>query len=136
MFIEVELKENGGDYALDLTGAQLGYYDPVRPKLVYEQQMIEGRDTTQDFGNTRDRFKKELGAPIENTSYPLKMAYGFHAKLAVDWLLSTMKDWMRNEGTSAEDLLNFPIQRFEEQKQRFLVQAEDLLGSYVAALQF
>jgi len=61
--IHVTLKHNAEQYALDISSAQYGYYEPVVPWREYMAERVRSispPDEFQYFGGSRDRLVKRL----------------------------------------------------------------------------
>ncbi|KAH7317879.1 hypothetical protein BKA65DRAFT_483346 [Rhexocercosporidium sp. MPI-PUGE-AT-0058] len=70
-FLIIKLLKGGEQYAMDLTGAQYGYFEPVGPLKKYVQSRVVSFDTQHQiecFGGTRDRLMLLTARPVKSSS--------------------------------------------------------------------
>lgn len=111
--LKVYLKDGGEIFALDLTGAQYGYHDPITPWSIYLERRCETyvyRGEFQYFGGTRDRHT-EAG---KKDDYHGKMAR--METQACKAFMCVALSWEEETGLTVEELLKLPEETFKKRK--------------------
>ena len=103
------MKHGGGDFALDLTGAQDGYFDPVVPWSTYHQSRIE--NFVPDHHNLRFGTSKECYDGKRNTKGWEGSFYRANLK-AGRIMFAALKAWEEENKTTIRDILKLPEDSF------------------------
>jgi hypothetical protein len=126
----VTLKHSGEVYALDLSGAQYGYYDPVIPFEDYVQERARAIVVPHYpyFGGTKDGL---LGRCNEAGSIGSSLRV---QRLAYPFLKFELTNWEKEGKTTVQELLAYSKDRFEREKNQLLRRIGDVLDSVVENL--
>lgn len=108
--IKLRLKAGGECYALDLTGAQFGYYDPITPWQEYIDTHVLSfppRKSPDYFGKLKNWHLREIGKREEKDTFcaivDLNMATS-------GLLMRFMKTWETVGKMTIYELLRLPLQ--------------------------
>ena len=105
--------QNGEMYAMDLTSAQHGYYEPVTSWSTYQNSRVNLIEGILPFGETR---VDELP-----TSDPARQRYNRFYRKARAYLNIALRDW-QTENLAFGALRRLPDHEFEQQRIRLYAQ--------------
>jgi hypothetical protein len=113
--LKLTLKNGGGEYALDLAGAQYGYFDPVVPFSEYKSLRVQDIESFNEFGYTKKRL---LDLPNLKPTY-LETSR-MHASIRHAIKGGTM-EFEDLEGMKESSLLKLPKEEFEQKRKALLL---------------
>ena len=135
-FLKITLKKSKEVYALDLSGAQFGYYNPVIPWLEvistrYWNQpwLIDGDHLFKALGSFKAQYLKERDGPQtrEEVSNSLN-------KYVSPLLVSETEYWEEANKLTMDALLKLPQQSFEIKSSEMVGFVAKLLDGYIVEL--
>ncbi|KAG4428557.1 hypothetical protein IFR05_015961 [Cadophora sp. M221] len=126
-FLIVKLLNGGEEYALDLSGSQYGYFEPVIPLTRYLQSRVENlvaREQFNYFGGTRDRL-------VSLTEHPMasEIITGVDVESSRVLMYGT-KIWENECNMSILSLLKLPLREFREKEGLLVNSVADILGKF------
>jgi hypothetical protein len=123
----VILKYSGEVYALDLSGAQYGYYDPVAPFETYLEDRARAIVVPENpyFGGTRDAFMERFSEPGNIGSVILLN------HLVYPYLKLQLSNWEKEIGIPVHKILSYPQEKFILERQKLLGRLADVLDGLV-----
>lgn len=124
--IMLKLKDSGEIYALDLSGAQFGYYQPVTRWFEFAADRVKTIVKRADaeeynyFGGWHDRLLDRLDPTVRSSMDCLGPAT-YKLNLSISPVLKQgMEGWLGERGLSLEELLVLPQQTFEAKQKELL----------------
>ena len=119
------LKYSGEVYALDLSGAQYGYYDPVTPFETYLEDRSRAIVVPENpyFGRTRDALMKRLPGSIESVILMNHLVYPY--------LKLELSNWEKESRISVHRILRYPQEKFTLERQKLLGRLAGVLDGVV-----
>ncbi len=115
-FFRVTLKHSGDVYALDLSGAQYGYYDPVAPFETYLKNRARAIVVPEYryLGRNRD-------APVEHFSEPGSIPSTILMNLLIyPYLLLELLNWEKESKIPVHRILTYSQEQFILERQKLL----------------
>ncbi|KAK0111680.1 hypothetical protein ONS95_002025 [Cadophora gregata] len=126
-FLRIKLLNGGEEFALDLSSAQYGYFEPIVPWKTYIHNRISTYITHQQFnyfGGTKYRLLAERGH---------KDIKGIVASLNAEScqeLMSSTKKWEEENGMSIMKMLKLPLREFKMKENQLVGFMAKNLGEY------
>jgi hypothetical protein len=102
----IRLKHGGGQYAIDLTGAQYGYYEPIIPFGKYLKDRAMSVYASQSFGTREEKMLRE-GSEISLTG----SVYRLNAMTYPAMELGA-KQWEKDRGIDTMSFLKLSEEKF------------------------
>ena len=130
-FLKVRLMDGGEEFALDLSSAQYGYFEPVVPWREYLQTHVLRLVTRQHFnyfGGAKQRLLAERGHEDING-----IVANLNAESSQE-LFSSTKDWEKENGMTILKMLKLPREEFEMKQKLLVAFIAENLGQYHAWL--
>tara|TARA_R110002060_G_scaffold48124_2_gene59064 strand:- start:379 stop:960 length:582 start_codon:yes stop_codon:yes gene_type:complete len=130
-FLKGKLMNGGEEYALDLSSAQYGYFEPVDPWREYFQTRVSklaARQHFEYFGDAKQSLLAERGD---------KDVKGIDASLNAESsqeLLSSTEEWQKENSMTIMKMLKLPLEDFEMKQKLWVDFIADNLGQYHAWL--
>jgi hypothetical protein len=110
---------NSGElYALDMTGAQFGYFEPVTPwKEFYENRVrsFSVVNGVEDFGWWKNHLEERFGASVAGKNGLLSLHVEGSKSLIVDTL-----DWEKETDQTVQQMLTLPESQFKIKQQELI----------------
>jgi hypothetical protein len=121
----VTLKDSGEVYALDLSGAQYGYYDPVTPFETYLEDRARAIVVPENpyFGRTRDALMERLPGSIVSVILVNRLVYPY--------LKLELSNWEKESRISVHRILRYPQEKFTLERQKLLGRLAGVLDGVV-----
>jgi hypothetical protein len=119
--IKLTLKYGGESYALDLTGAQYGYYDPVTTWPDYLNTRVlsfQSNKPPQCFGQLKEWHLREVRERNKDMVWAVMHLNSVASKTIMDTILA----WEEDQKVTVQEMLRQSLQTY-------LAIQEDLIGS-------
>jgi len=117
--IKLNLKGTRESYALDLTGAQYGYYNPITPWQEYAEARVQSflaSGSRQYFGKLKDWHIRELERKEKGT---LCLIVNLNM-VASGALMGIIKYWEKDRKMTLGELLKLSLDKYRVQKGLFM----------------
>lgn len=127
LFFRVTLKHSGEVYALDLSGAQYGYYDPVAPFETYLEERARAIVAPEHryLGRTRD-------ALMERSSEPGSIGSAILLNHSVyPYLKLELSNWEKESRIPVHRTLTYSKEKFTLERQKLLRRLAGFLDEVV-----
>lgn len=118
---EVTLK-SGDVYAVDIAGAQYGYYEPVVPIAKYMDHRVIGNIVARHFGYTKDKYPQQA-----MTSGGLFAVLYKVNSLLSEVLTDSCGEWEKSRACKLPDMLKLGDKAFEPKEGLFFAAMERIL---------
>jgi hypothetical protein len=134
ILLRVKLK-NGEEYALDLAGAQYGYYEPVTPWVIYETSRIAMNYGTLDnldmvWGSGKAKLLKRIE---ERKGTATGNVLIINSATSAIMMIAT-REWEAKSNISTGKLLILPQKDFEQKGQELVNYFGKNLQSYLDSI--
>ncbi|PVH78501.1 hypothetical protein DL98DRAFT_590244 [Cadophora sp. DSE1049] len=130
-FLEIKLLNGGEEYALDLSSAQYGYFEPIVPWRKYLQTRVSKLATSQHFnyfGGAKDRLVAEKGdTDVKGIIASLNTE-------SAQELMSSTKEWEEEYKMPIMKMMKLPFPEFKMKEKQLVDFIADNLGQYHAWL--
>ncbi|PMD46812.1 hypothetical protein L207DRAFT_577655 [Hyaloscypha variabilis F] len=125
--IKLTLEYGGESYALDLTGAQYGYYDPINPWPDYLNTRVlsfQSNKPPQCFGQLKEWHLCE----VRERNKDMVWAVMHLNSVASKTIMGTILAWEEGQKVTVQEMLRQPLQTY-------LALQEELIGSIAKTLE-
>ena len=109
--IKLTLKYGGESYALDLTGAQYGYYDPVTPWSEYLTTRVSGLKSNKPphkLGKSKEWHLRQVREREKDIVWAVMHLNSVASQTIMDTLLA----WEKEQQVTVQDMLRQPLQTY------------------------
>ncbi|KAI9737478.1 MAG: hypothetical protein M1834_009633 [Cirrosporium novae-zelandiae] len=123
------LLKNGEEYALDLTGAQYGYFETVIPFNEYKQSRV-GTGVIREnmvFG-ARKRIYTDVKKTCISNGNDITLLLTYEKFAAA--FNQAVRDWQKDNNLELSDMLKLPEEGFVEMQEHFLSDVKKRLGEF------
>lgn len=117
---------NGETYALDMAGAQYGWYEPVTPWQSYNTSRVREIKDVVPFGGTRVFCKTRA----DNTGGQHKWVHGIKEGFAKS--VDEAVEWWQRRNIPSSDLLRLPEHEFQKRRGSLIDTVDEFLQLYKA----
>ena len=121
----------GNEYAIDVSGAQYGYHEPLILWKEYESQRVQKIHVAADFGtmkSVRDGWRSRAWNTTAHGG-----AVHLNMKPIGDEMDCIIKGWLQSEGTELAEMLRLEGDTYKAKSSTLLKHLEDGLKGYVRA---
>lgn len=131
IILKVSLVHNGGEFIIDLTGAQFGWLEPVIPFKEYMHSRVESWDVLNQywFGFSQLEADKVMRSP-EDQYTPDAFSAHVLSKTRVS-ILSTMETWLSQNGLTVESLMKLDHAPFQAKESDLMKNIEGSLQNRI-----
>ena len=127
LILRVSLK-GGKDYAVDLSGAQFGFHEPILPWTEYETQRIQKIQVVQPPGKQKSVIDNWRGFDDAGTMAALR-----NGKAIGDEMDEILDGWLRSEDAKLSAIMTLVTQAYETKSSQILQALEDGMAKFVGA---
>jgi len=109
--IKITLIYGGESYALDLTGAQYGYFDPIMPWSEYlttRVLSIRSNKSPQTFGKSKEWHPREIREREKDIVWAVMHLNSVASKTTMDTILA----WGKDKRVTVQEMLRQPLQTY------------------------
>jgi hypothetical protein len=136
--LKVTLANKGGQFALDLSSAQYGFYEPITIWDEYMQQRIHhirrSRPNQYEyFGGGRAIFRLPIPRVLNDFNSEWRRLVSSLSEKASGWLCESVKGW-EDKNILVSKLLNLPQQEYEQKMKGLIDHIDGELTEQVQVL--